>query len=127
MIISNIAIKKNRFNKNKFFITALRGQSVIEYAVLIAIVVAALVAMRIYMTRGVEGYLRGSVDEEQQFIPGSTTYKYTTTQVSPIVSTETFQNGVYKYTLNNASQINRSTTAPEQYGNLLNTGNLFTD
>lgn len=127
MIISNIAIKKNRFNKDKFFMTVLRGQSVIEYAVLIAIVVAALVAMRIYMTRGVEGYLRGSVDEEQQYIPGSTTYKYTTTQVSPIVSTETFENGVYKYTLNNASQINRSTTVPEQYSNALNTGNLFID
>lgn len=138
MIFKNMTINKNRFKRDKFFLKALRGQSVIEYSVIIAIIVGALLGMRIYMTRSVEGYLRGSVDEEQQFVPSDTTYKYTTTQVNPIVSTETygladdgttFDQGVYKYTLNTPSQVNRSATGAdaEQYSTLLSTACLYID
>ena len=45
-----------------------KGQSTLEYAVLIAVVVAALLAIQIYMKRGVEGKLRSASDDiGQQF------------------------------------------------------------
>jgi len=45
-----------------------KGQSTLEYSVLIAIVVAALLAMQIYMKRGVQGKLRAAADDiGQQF------------------------------------------------------------
>ena len=39
-----------------------RGQSTLEYVVLVAVVISALLAMRIYMKRGVQGKLRSSTD-----------------------------------------------------------------
>ena len=51
-----------------------RGQSTVEYAVCIAVVVAALLAMQIYMKRGVQGKLRSATDDVgEQFSP--TAYK----------------------------------------------------
>ena len=45
-----------------------RGQSTLEYAVIIAVVVGALLAIQIYMKRGVQGKLRDSTDQiGQQF------------------------------------------------------------
>jgi hypothetical protein len=41
----------------------LKGQSTLEYAMIIAVVVGALLAMQIYMKRGVQGKLRESTDE----------------------------------------------------------------
>ncbi len=51
-----------------------RGQSTLEYALIIAVVVAALLAIQIYMKRGVEGKLRESTDEiGSQFAVENTT------------------------------------------------------
>jgi len=62
---------------NKFL--SKRAQSTIEYAVLIGIVVAGLVAMQIYMKRGFQGKLKESADSMgQQFVPGQSTSNYTT-------------------------------------------------
>jgi len=41
---------------------AKKAQVALEYAVLIAIAVAAIIAMKIYMTRSVQGRLRESAD-----------------------------------------------------------------
>ncbi|GEM_PF-765338 len=41
----------------------LKGQAALEYSVLIAVVIAALVAMQIYMKHSYEGRLRSSIDE----------------------------------------------------------------
>ncbi len=50
-----------------------RGQSVFEYVVLLVLVVAALVAMRIYMKRGIAGGLRQAVDSVgEQYSPRHT-------------------------------------------------------
>ncbi|MFQ5680496.1 MAG: hypothetical protein ACE5GG_00350 [Candidatus Omnitrophota bacterium] len=59
------------------------AQSTLEYAMVIAVVVGALVAMQIYMKRGVEGKLRSSADDiGQQFDAAATDYTYTTTRTS---------------------------------------------
>lgn len=47
-----------------------RGQSTLEYAVVIAVVVAALVVMQLYVRRGFQGRLRQSADDiGEQFAP----------------------------------------------------------
>ena len=56
-----------------------RGQSTVEYAVVIAVVIGALLTMQIYMKRGTQGKLRDATDQiGEQFSPRGTTYKYTT-------------------------------------------------
>lgn len=55
-----------------------RGQSTLEYAVIIAVVVAALIAMQTYFKRGVQGKLRQATDDiGEQFSPGHTSSDYT--------------------------------------------------
>ena len=64
-------------------LTHRRGQSTMEYALVIAVVIGALLAMQFYMKRGVQGKLRSSADEiGEAFSP--TAYKaiYKTTQTS---------------------------------------------
>lgn len=50
-----------------------RGQSTLEYAVLIVVIIAALIAMQVYLKRGVQGRMRESSDQiGEQFSPGFT-------------------------------------------------------
>jgi len=64
-----------------------RAQSTLEYAVIIAVVVAGLIAMQAYMKRGLQGKLRQASDEiGEQYSPGKTTG--TTTTQSSVTSTE---------------------------------------
>lgn len=64
-----------------------RAQSTLEYAILIGVIVAGLIAMQVYIKRGYQGKLKDSADSMgQQFSPGYTTSTYTTT--SSIASTE---------------------------------------
>ena len=68
-----------------------KGQSTLEYAVIIAVVVGALLAIQIYMKRGVEGKLRGSADSiGEQYSAGNMTSKYTTEQLTDMETNETF-------------------------------------
>lgn len=56
-----------------------RGQSTLEYVILAGFVVAALIAMGVYMKRGFQGRLKESTDQVgQQYSPGYTTSTYTT-------------------------------------------------
>jgi len=56
-----------------------RGQSTLEYAVVIAVVVGALIASQTYFKRGVQGkFKQASDDIGEQFSPGASTYDYTT-------------------------------------------------
>ena len=60
-----------------------RGQSTLEYAVVIAVVVAALLAMQIYMKRGVQGKMRSATDQiGDQYRPQNTTSNYTSASFS---------------------------------------------
>ncbi len=55
-----------------------KGQSTLEYVILIGFVVAALIAMGVYMKRGVSGKLRDSTDQiGEQYDPRLTTSNYT--------------------------------------------------
>ncbi len=57
-----------------------RGQSTLEYVILIGFVVAALIAMGVYMKRGLQGRLRESTDQiGQQYSAGNTESEYTIT------------------------------------------------
>ena len=56
-----------------------KGQSTLEYVILIGFVVAALIAMGVYMKRGVQGKLKESSDQVgDQYSAGNTTSLYTT-------------------------------------------------
>jgi Flp pilus assembly pilin Flp len=69
------------------------GQSTLEYALVIAVIVAALVAMQTYIKRGVQGKLKANTDEVgEQFSAGASTYDYTTT--SKAQSSETVYSGM---------------------------------
>jgi len=57
-----------------------RGQSTLEYAVIIAVVVGALLAIQVYIKRGVQGRLKQASDDiGEQFSPGASYYDYNTT------------------------------------------------
>ena len=59
------------------------GQSTLEYAVLIAVVVGALIAMQIYLKQRVQGKLRSSADElGEPFSPTAYKAKFQTVQKS---------------------------------------------
>jgi uncharacterized protein (UPF0333 family) len=69
-----------------------KGQSTLEYVILIGFVVAALIAMGIYMKRGIQGKLRESTDQVgEQYSAGETSSNYTT--VSNLVQVETQSSG----------------------------------
>jgi len=56
-----------------------RGQSTLEYALIVAVVVGALLAMQIYMKRGMEGRMRKASDDiGKQFEADKTTVRHTT-------------------------------------------------
>jgi len=56
-----------------------KGQGTLEYAVIIAVIVAALLTMQIYIKRGLQGRFRQASDDiGDQFSPGITTGGYTT-------------------------------------------------
>ncbi len=75
------------------FIKLRKGQSTLEYALVIAAVVAALVMMQIYLKRGLSGRFKASTDDiGEQFDPQKFTSSYTTT--SEGATTETVSGGV---------------------------------
>ncbi len=65
-----------------------KGQSTLEYAVIIAVVVGALLAIQIYFKRGVQGKLRESTDQiGEQFDAANTTVNRNTTRTGTTVQT----------------------------------------
>jgi len=77
-----------------------KAQSTLEYAILIGVIVAGLIAMQTYIKRGFQGKLKDSADSMgEQFSPTGYTYDYTTKTTSS--SVEETKNGVSKYTLTN--------------------------
>ena len=51
-----------------------RGQSTLEYSVIVAVVVGALIAMQVYVKRGLQGKIRDSADQiGEQFSPSKST------------------------------------------------------
>jgi len=57
-----------------------KGQSTLEYVILLGFIVAALIAMGIYMKRGIQGRLRESTDQVgEQYSARNTKSSYTVT------------------------------------------------
>ena len=70
----------------------MKGQSTIEYAVLIIIIMAALMTIQVYIKRGVQGRLRSATDDiGDQFSPGNTNYSMSTKTFSK--TEDTFLSG----------------------------------
>ena len=50
-----------------------KGQSTLEYAILIIIIMAALLSIQVYIKRGIQGRLKSARDDiGEQFSPGNT-------------------------------------------------------
>lgn len=91
-----------------------RGQSTLEYAVIIVVILAALLAIQAYIKRGVQGKLRSSADSiGEQYSAGKTTSTYTTEQTESMVTKETFgveAKGVTKSEITTPAEVKRSAT-----------------
>jgi hypothetical protein len=70
-----------------------KGQSTLEYAILIIIIIGALLSIQVYIKRGVQGRLKGAADDiGDQFSVGNTNViKIMTTRSQ---SQDQFQSGV---------------------------------
>lgn len=70
-----------------------KGQSTLEYAVLIIIIIGALLSIQVYIKRGIQGRLKSSADEVgDQFSPGNMNVITRTTTTSS--TNQLFQAGV---------------------------------
>lgn len=75
------------------FLRKLKGQSTLEYAVLIIIVIGALLTIQVYIKRGVTGRLKSSADDiGDQFSVGNTNFTHIVKVKSN--TTEVFESGV---------------------------------
>lgn len=96
-----------------------KGQSTLEYAVLIIIVIGALLSIQMYIKRGIQGRLRSSADDiGDQYGLGHGNYTKVVTTSS--WTNETFLNGVTRSELLNAeittTTINQTFNIDEQKG-----------
>lgn len=78
-----------------------KGQSTLEYAVIMAVVVAALVSMQVFMKRGVQGKLKDSADRiGDHYAAGNTEGTYTTQYNSGGQSVTVETTGYNAYSVN---------------------------
>jgi len=88
-----------------------KAQSTLEFAIVIFAIVAALLAMQLYIRRGLQGRLRQGADElsVQQYEPKNTVSDITTTQNSDITTqTNTVDDGE-RYNTTTTNTINSQT------------------
>ena len=75
------------------YLRKIKGQSTLEYAILIIIIIGALLSIQFYIKRGLQGRLRSASDDiGDQYSPGNTKVTKTTTTASN--TSETFLNGI---------------------------------
>ena len=75
------------------FLKKIKGQSTLEYAILIIIVIGALLSIQVYIKRGIQGRLKTAADDiGDQYSPGNTNWRKVVTTASN--TRETFQFGV---------------------------------
>ncbi len=90
------------------------GQSFQEYAILLGLITAALIAMQIYMKRGVQGKLRDLANQisPKQYEPTDTT---SNTVISRIGSSKETENlGTYKIGSSDTTTTDYESTTVEQ-------------
>jgi cytoskeletal protein RodZ len=61
-----------------------KGQSTLEFTILIIIIIGALLSIQVYIKRAVQGSLKSAADDisGEQFSPGNTNYSMTTSSHS---------------------------------------------
>ena len=70
-----------------------KGQSTLEYAILIIIIIGALLSIQVYIKRGIQGRLKSATDDiGTQFSPGNT--NVVKKMLTSSTSSETFIGGV---------------------------------
>jgi cytoskeletal protein RodZ len=75
-----------------------KGQSTLEYAVLVIIIIGALLSIQVYIKRGVQGRLKSAADDiGDQFSPGNT--NETRTIKTSSKTNDLFQAGVSTSTI----------------------------
>lgn len=85
-----------------------RGQTTLEFALLVIVVIGAVLAMQIWLKRSVMGKLRESGDQVgEQFSAGFTNANYTTT-INGTRSERTFSNGLQSSNITGAELQHRS-------------------
>ena len=90
-----------------------KGQSTLEYAILIIIVIAALISIQVYIKRGIMGRLKQATDDiGDQFDPNNTRARSSTVVHSE--TDETFIAGV-----TNSELTASETTDVHNYSNIL--------
>jgi uncharacterized protein (UPF0333 family) len=81
-----------------------KGQSTLEYAILIIIVMAALLSIQVYIKRGIQGRMKQAADDiGDQFSPQNTSV--TITRRTQAVSNDTFAAGVTTSTLGAGGEV----------------------
>ena len=99
-----------------------KGQSTLEYAMIIMVLAAGIIAMQVYMKRSIQGKLRESTDSiGKQYSAGSTTSKVTTEKKEASKTKETFgldasgnsSQGVSRYEIISASDIEQTATGTD--------------
>lgn len=71
-----------------------RGQSILEYAILLAVILSAILIMQFYLKRSYQGRLKAEADSVgQQYSPGHTTsiIKTTTNSTSETIAADGIQ------------------------------------
>ncbi len=87
-----------------------RGQSTIEYAILIVIIIGALLTIQVYIKRGIQGRLKSSADDiGDQYSDGNMNEIKTTSRYSN--TDESFTAGVSSSNLVNPELTNTSENA----------------
>jgi uncharacterized protein (UPF0333 family) len=90
-----------------------RGQSTLEYAILVVVVIMALIAIQAYLKRGIQGRMRESADQiGEQFSPTDTSYNFTTRSHSNTTETQDAWSTTTTYT-----ESWQQRTGQEQVGN----------
>lgn len=75
------------------FLKKIKGQSTLEYAVLIIIVIGALLSIQVYIKRGIQGRLRSAADDiGEQYSVGNMNVRTVTTTTGR--TNEVFYHGV---------------------------------
>lgn len=93
------------------FIRKRKAQSTLEYAIIIAVVIAGLIAMQFYIKRGQQGRLRSASDDMGK-------------QFDPL---HTGTNSVSNYNSNSSENINAGTTSSNSSSNQDKTGSENVD
>ena len=93
-----------------------KGQSLLEYGVFLAVVIAVLLIMQSFIKRGYQGSLKSSTDKiGEQFSTSGTTIKTKQTMVSPQVSiTDVPANEESEYFTSTLTSGGEKTTVTEQ-------------